>query len=294
MSSKSTAPIQKRLNKANKALESAIKNNDVHQVVALQRKVTDLEDEIKAVEYIEKKRGNKMGFKDALSNMFRGIATAKERQAISVETTKKEIEKLDKEIVNLKKQYSISLDVSLLDTITAKQVKKGELKAKVDIMNEALEELDKDITLAIDYEAEINAIYAPLHEKETQYKDALKKAKVIEGELLEVIEQVKSNMRSIMSNLKYISDEDREIVQGTQSKNEDKLLFCSRNGEADAVKSGLNEVTFTEQYIPRITHQMLEGLLRLKRQKEKQLVMAAREEQDAKLKAMGIEWEAGE
>ena len=78
MSSKSTAPIQKRLNKANKELESAIKNNDVHQVVALQRKVTDLEDEIKAVEYIEKKRGNKMGFKDALNNMFRGIATAKE------------------------------------------------------------------------------------------------------------------------------------------------------------------------------------------------------------------------
>lgn len=294
MSSKSTAPIQKRLNEANKELESAIKNNDVHQVVALQRKVTDLEDEIKAVEYIEKKRGNKMGFKDALNNMFRGVAIAKERQTMSVETTKKEIEKLDKEIVNLKKQYSISLDVSLLDTITAKQVKKGELKAKVDIMNEALEELDKDITLAIDYEAEINAIYAPLHEKETQYKDALKKAKVIEGELLEVIEQVKSNMRSIMSNIKYISDEDREIVQGTQSKNEDKLLFCSHNGEADAVKSGLNEVTFAEQYIPRITHQMLEGFLRLKRQKEKQLVMAAREEQDAKLKAMGIEWEAGE
>ena len=97
-----------------------------------------------------------------------------------------------------------------------------------------------------------------------------------------------------MSNLKYISDEDREIVQGTQSKNEDKLLFCSRNGEADAVKSGLNEVTFTEQYIPRITHQMLEGFIRLKRQKEKQLVMAAREEQETKLKAMGIEWEAGE
>lgn len=294
MSSKSTVPIQKRLNKANKELESAIKNNDVHQVVALQRKVTDLEDEIKAVEYIEKKRGNKMGFKDALNNMFRGVAIAKERQTKSVETTKKEIEKLDKEIVDLKKQYSILLDVSLLDTIAAKQVKKGELKAKVGIMNEALEELDKDITLAIDYEAEINAIYAPLHEKETQYKDALKKAKVIEGELLEVIEQVKSNMRSIMSNLKYVSDEDREIVQGTQSKNEDKLLFCSRNGEADAVKSRLNEVTFAERYIPRITFQMLEGFIRLKRQKEKQLVMAAREEQETKLKAMGIEWEAGE
>lgn len=294
MSINDTAPIQKLLDKTNKELESAINRNDVHKIVELQRKVTDLEDEIKAVEYMKKKRGTNMGFKDALNNMFRGVATAKERQSISVETTKKEIEKLDKEIMDLKKEYSISLDVSLLDVITEKRVKKGELKAKVDIMNEALEELDKDITLAIDYENEVNAIYAPLHEKEKQYKDALKKAKEVEDELLEVIEQVKSSMGNIISNLKYVSDEDRDIVQDTQSINDNKLLYCSNNGEADMVASSLNDVKFKERYIPRITHQMYVDHLRLKRQKEKQLAMAAREEQDAKLKAMGIEWESGE
>lgn len=294
MSSKSTAPIQKRLNKANKDLEAAIKTNDLQQVVALQRKVTDLEDEIKAVEYMEKKRGNNMGFIESLSNMFRNITTSKEKQAINLQVVKKEIEKLDKEIIDLKKQYGISLDGALLDAIANKQVERGELKAKADIMSEALEEFDKDITLAIDYEAEINTIYAPLHEKEAQYKDALKKAKAIEGELLEVIEQVKSNMSSIISNLKYISDEDRDIVQGTQGKNENKLLFYSSNGEANEVKSGLDEVTFAEQYIPRITHQMYVDFLRAKRQKEKQLIMIERENQDAQLKAMGIEWEAGE